>query len=225
MRARRGPALIFCLGLALPAFGEAPVGPNLLPAGKGTLGGAAQLAVAHQLYALGLARHDAQAVLAAAGLARAVTLRDVALVRDRRAIGGSDATSKGDGMTQPVDAPAMLASARRLAGIDEGLLEMVGRAEATHAPGTVTAGRTKSDLPAGHQDIWTLPFFGSAMAEITVIGDGDTSLDLRVTDETGAAICQSGSTFCIWRPAWNGYFTVTVSNYGSLTNSYVLLTN
>jgi hypothetical protein len=123
----------------------------------------------------------------------------------------------------------MLDAARRLAGNDDALLTLVEQAEAEVPSGSQTAGRTPSRLEPGQEDVWTLPFFGGALAEVGILGDGGGTLRLRVSDETGATICLSSApgdaASCNWFPAWNGYFTVTVSNAGTSTYGYALLTN
>jgi hypothetical protein len=86
-----------------------------------------------------------------------------------------------------------------------------------------------SGLPSGQTDVWEIGFLGGFSAEVSVVGDGDTNLDVAVTDEHGHVICYdvSGSDrlYCDWTPAWDGFFYVTVQNMGGFRNSYYLMTN
>ncbi len=141
------------------------------------------------------------------------------------------ATSEEDGAADgPVDAATMLAAAKELAGEDETLLGLIEDVEAEGARGRIGGAISRqSRLPAGMTDVWEVPFYGSSYAEIAVVGDGDSNLDVLVTDESGNTICfdvsWSDKVACDFVPAWNGYFYITVQNTGATRNSYYLLTN
>lgn len=219
-------ALTALLLSALPVAAEEK-GPNIDPAGTGTRGGVAQMALAQDLYALGMAQGDALTVLTAARLAAGVELTDTARTPKTE---GEATAEETDGADAPVDAVAMLAAARTLAGEDEALQGLVDDAEAEGGRGRIGgASRTLSRLPAGQTDTWEIPFFGSSYAEIAVLGDGDANLDVLVTDENGNSICYdvswSDKIYCDFVPSWNGYFYITVENTGTKRNSYYLLTN
>lgn len=141
------------------------------------------------------------------------------------------ATSDEDGSADgPVDAAAMLASAKELAGEDEILLGLIDDAEAEGSRGRIGGAISRaSRLPAGMTDVWEVPFYGSSYAELAIIGDGDTNLDVLVSDENGNTVCFDSSwtdkVGCDFVPAWNGYFYITVQNTGEARNSYYLMTN
>ena len=86
-----------------------------------------------------------------------------------------------------------------------------------------------SRLPAGSTDVWEVPFYGNASAEIAVMGDGDANIHVVITDENGNVLCNdvswSESLYCDFTPARDGYFYVTVDNVGKADNSYSLMTN
>ena len=135
-----------------------------------------------------------------------------------------------DGADAPVDAAAMMTSAKELAGEDEVIAGLIDDAEAEGARGRVGgASSTMSRLPAGQTDVWEIPFYGDSYAELAVVGDGDANLDVLVTDENGNTICYdvswSDKVYCDFVPSWNGYFYVTVQNNGGSRNSYYLMTN
>ena len=215
------------VGLAAPLAAQDNTGKNIDPAGTGTRGGVAQMAMAQDLYAMGMARQDALTVLTAAKLAAGVDLTDVE--RELETKVGSRA-EQADVADAPVDAATMLASARALAGEDEVLAGLVEDAGAEGARGRFGgASQTLSRLPAGAVDTWKVPFYGNSYAELAVLGDGDANLDVQVTDENGNTICHDASwsdkVYCDFVPAWNGYFVVTVENTGVKRNSYYLMTN
>jgi len=77
-------------------------------------------------------------------------------------------------------------------------------------------------------DSYTVNFRGGEVTRISLSGDGDTCLELRVYDEFGNLIASdtrgSGDDrqVCV-RPKWTGPFTVKIRNLGSVYNDYVLI--
>lgn len=214
------------VSLCLPAFAEEK-GPNVNTAATGTKGGVATLALAQDLYALGLANKDALTVLTAARLAASVDVKEVEQKKETK---GEAVADQPDGVDAPVDVATMLASAKELAGEDETLVGLIEDAEAESGRGRIGgASSTLSRLPAGQTDVWEIPFYGESYAEVAVLGDGDANLDVLVTDENGNTICYdvswSDKVYCDFVPSWNGYFYVTVQNNGGSRNSYYLMTN
>jgi hypothetical protein len=217
--ARPAKALLawaLCAGLAAAE----DKGPNLDPSAAGPAGAVEQRAMAQEVYALGMARQDALTVLAAARLALAVALTDVARIPE--------------GAQAPEDAPPppsgadMLAAARTLAGEDETLAGLVDEAEAEAAgPAPAAASASRSALAPGATEVWQVAFFGGAVAEVAVLGGGP--LVLSVTDENGHAVCAPtrplDTATCSFVPAWNGTFAITVANPGGGAAGYLLLTN
>lgn len=202
-------------------------GTNVDPAGTGTKGGVATLALAQDLYALGVANKDALTVLTAAKLAAGVEVKEV---EQKKKTEGTETAGQEDGTDAPVDAATMMATAKELAGEDEVLAGLIEDAEAEGSRGRVGgASSTLSRLPAGMTDVWEIPFYGNSYAEIAVLGDGDANLDVLVADENGNTICYdvswSDKVYCDFSPAWNGYFYVTVENNGAKRNSYYIMTN
>ena len=223
------------VALSLPAFAqtttiEAPAaakGPNVKSSATGTKGAVATLAMAQDLYTLGMANKDALTVLTAAKLAGSVEVKEVERKKETK---GTEVAGEGEGKDLPVDAATMLASAKELAGEDEMLAGLVEDAMVEAGRGRVGgASSTLSRLPAGQTDTWEVPFYGDSYAELAVVGDGDSNLDVLVADEGGNTICfdvsWSDKIYCDFVPAWNGYFYVTVQNNGASRNSYYLMTN
>jgi hypothetical protein len=224
----KGLAIGF-LGLAGAALAQEAALPNLAVEGAGAPGGVAQVAMAHRLYEQGIDRRDAVDVMAAARLAREVRVSTLSVPKITEPVPGVEPGEPRPGAPGPVTVPGMLAAARALSGQDEVLLTLLDRIEADVPDGRITATRAESVLPSGQRDVWSLTFFGDALAEIAVIGDGDGPLDLTVTDETGTPVCVALGPgdigYCDWVPARNGAFSVTVSNPSQAENSYHLLRN
>ena len=188
------------------------------------------LATAQKLYAEGDADEDALLVAAAAKMMMSVETKDVDREVKQAPIEGADTTEEGEGVDGPVSAEVMLARAKELAASDDAMLAMIGDIEAEGGRGRIGGPtRTLSRLPAGYYDNWEVPYYGGALAELAVNGDGDADLDLTVADENGNTICYDNSysdqLYCSWTPLWDGYFYVTVTNVGNIRNSYYLLTN
>jgi hypothetical protein len=106
------------------------------------------------------------------------------------------------------------------------LLFGVALAEAGRIPGP---GNDVFTVKARSSVNYTMTFRGGERAEIAVVGDGATDLDLYVYDENGNLIvCDEGPTdrcFVRWTPRWTGRFRIEVRNLGSTWNRYALATN
>jgi hypothetical protein len=222
------------VALAVPGFAQDKTGTNLDPAAADAkpaqAGAVEQMALAQQLYAHGVATDDALSVLAAARLAAGVTFEDKASEAEQKPTEGAETSEDAGPTDEPVTAEAMLAKARDLAGGDETLIALIEDAEAEGSRGRIGGAiRRLSRLPGGYTDVHTVPFYGGVRAEIAIVGDGDSDLDVVVLDENGNTICYdvsySDKVYCNWVPRWNGAFRVVVENTGRSRNSYYLLTN
>jgi hypothetical protein len=261
------------VALSIPSFAQEAdkSGQNVSTATvESEQGAAATLALAYELYAVGVASEDALTVLTAAKLAASAELdsKEPAALdpaafdaegltldtfRARKAAPGAPAAPApvmNDGETRPAavatfgadmgddDGAAalpptsaeMFAKATELAGDDEALKEIIADAQAETSRGRIGGAVSwLSRLNAGKMDIWEVPFYGNSYAEIAVVGDGDSNLDMVLTDENGNVICydtsRSDQVYCDFVPAWDGYFYVAVENTGGKRNSYYLLTN
>jgi hypothetical protein len=72
-------------------------------------------------------------------------------------------------------------------------------------------------------------FVDGYLAEVAVVGDGDSDLDLYVYDEFGNQIVAdrlpSDVCYVSWVPRWTGRFTIVVTNLGSIYNRFTIQTN
>lgn len=216
------------VAVSAPVLAQDKTGTNVDTSATGTPGGATTFAVAQDLYAIGMANKDALTVLTAAKLAASVEVTEGAEIKKETK--GEATTEEADGADAPIDAAAMMASAKELAAEDETILGLIEDAEAEGARGRIGGAISRlSRLPAGMTDVWEVPFYGNSYAEVAVVGDGDANLDVLVTDENGNTICYdvswSDKVMCDFVPSWNGYFYVTVQNTGRKRNSYYLMTN
>ncbi|SPH27572.1 hypothetical protein ASD8599_04038 [Ascidiaceihabitans donghaensis] len=190
----------------------------------------AKAALAQDLFSHATATKNAVAALAAAQIMMSIDMTDVE--RDKETKDNESAVAEGgtDASDAPADAMAMLAAAKEFAGGDPSVVGLIEDAEAEGARGRIGgASRTLSRLPGGKVDIFKVPFYGGRHAEIGIAGDGDSDLDLLVTDENGNTVCLDRSysdvIYCEFTPRWDGYFVVAVANQGNVRNSYYILTN
>ena len=220
------PRLIILVLLAAlsPAMAQDQPPPNLATFGRGSPGGVARMVLAHQLYSLGTANKDPLTVLNAARLATSVTLTDTA--RPHETAGDAAKTTAAN----PITPAEMFAKATTLAAENEALLDLIdaSRREASFTPLTNVVS-SKSSFAGEETDTWPVAFFGASLAEVAILGDGTSNLDLKISDENGNPVCQdigpSDTAYCSFFPAQNGTFLITVSNAGPASNSYLLLTN
>lgn len=132
-----------------------------------------------------------------------------------------------------LDVATLLADAKTLAGEDAKMLAVIESVKQTTA--APTRGRTLGPGSAVRrvysesyvEDLVT--FDGLALAEIGVVGDGDTDLDLYVYDDNGNLIDKdirySGDCYVSWIPRRTGTFLIRVVNRGKVYNDYSLITN
>lgn len=212
------------------SWAEDKSGENVVAGVEGAGGAVAQAAMAQDLYAYSVEQKNAIAALAAAQIMMSLELADVEREKETKDNDGPAVAEEGEGTDAPVDAAAMLASAKEFAGGDESVLGLIEDAEAEGSRGRIGgASRTLSRLKAGRTDVFKVPFYGGRLAEVAILGDGDADLDLLVTDENGNTICldrsYSDKIYCSFTPRWDGYFYVAVVNQGRIRNSYYILTN
>lgn len=219
------PILATLLATASPSAADPA---NVAPARSGTDGAAGRIVLAQQTYQAAMQQGDTILLLAAIRLARSVTVRQPT---------GWAKTTEGKPAADPVAgraaapdpaSPQVLAIAQALAGEDYALQDIVYDLDAQRPHGRLpTAIKAMSDLAGGQTDTWRIALFGDVAAELGLIGDGDTTLDLTVTDDSGNVVCAlpPGTTpaLCRFTPARNGFFSVRIRNHGEVLNSYQLV--
>jgi len=202
--------------LATPLAAQDPV-----PQAPRDAGAVAQLLAAHALFDLALARKDPLAALAAARLSAGITATD------------SDRLPDPQGEAVPATYPApdfMFTAARALAQEDDLATDLIARTEAevTRTP-TLTLIRSSRGIAGNAAQVYTLPFFAAALAEVGLLGDGKSNLDLSVTTPEGAPICldtgPSDRALCSFTPIENATVSITITNRSEAPATYSLLTN
>jgi hypothetical protein len=201
---------------------------NVAIATSGTPGAAARLVLAQATYQAAMRTGDAAMLLVSIRLARTVTLRPP--TGWTRETTGEAATDSPGANAAPPDpaAPRTIAILQALAKEDPTLQDLVYDLDAQLPHGRqTTATRATSDLAGGQTDSWRIALSGAVPTELGLIGDGDSSLGLTVTDDTGTVICalppSNEPRLCRFTPARNGFFSVTVRNAGTAGNSYFLI--
>ena len=198
--------------------------------GESTRGLVASVTIAYQLATQALASADFDALLAAIRQIKAAgDGGGEALAKDG---GGADFEPKAGGAA-PRSVDELIAEARKLAGNDAEMLAKVAELDQSAERGRVGGPRyITTRVGAYSTDRWNTDgmwFRGGELAEVGIIGDGDTDLDLFVYDENGNVICSSetysDTEYCSWGPRWTGPFLVIVRNFGSVWNEYTLMTN
>jgi len=177
------------------------------------------------LAAVARATRDPVLMLSAAILNEMAVTQDTTREKATRSEGDAEVGEKPE-------AESLFALAEEYAGSNEELLAVIEQSRAMVATmkGRVGGpGSTISRVRARDTDIYRVRFRGREFAEVCVVGDGDTDLDLFIYDENGNVICSdTGYTdraYCSWTPRWTGTFDIEIENLGSVWNEYRLVTN
>ena len=122
--------------------------------------------------------------------------------------------------------------AEEYAGDNEALLALVrdSRSRVASMKGHVYGAAVHRDRVLSYDtDIYREVYRAKELAEICIVGDGDTDLDLYIYDENGNLVCEdlgfTDRAYCSWTPRWEGLFEIHVENLGGVYNEYRLFTN
>jgi hypothetical protein len=216
--------------LALSPFAAWAEDANLTTNATGAAGAATRLILAQQAYELALETGDTILLLAAIRLARGVSIRTPSVWEKTTTGDVTDGAATGRTAAPDPASDQAIQIVQGLAGEDPDLQDLVYDLDAQLPQGDVeTAVVALSSLGEGQVDAWRMPLSGSVLAEIGLIGDGDSPLALSVTDEGGTPVCTlppgNAPGLCRFTPARNGFFVVTVQNAGAVGNSYRLIGN
>ncbi len=194
--------------------------PNLDPAAPAIPGAVSLYLQAHALYAFGQAAQDPLTVLTAARLLRGLTLSDTARA--------PDPAPKSTTPLAPLDPQALITTAQTL-DAGQNYSDLIDQIAHETPPQPKALRATAATLAPGASEVWTLTFFGGDYAELAILGDGKSNLDLLVTDAKDNQICldkgSADAALCGFTPRENGDFKVTVTNSGATPDIYTLLTN
>ncbi len=186
--------------------------------------------MAAELSKYGYANNDALSLIQAARMAK-----QAGFVAQQQEKTEETGTSTGDGNKKEkagnisLDPAKLLADAKAKAGDDGVLLALIDDVQ-SYVRGAVGGSKYAVDRVNAHStDTYRISFRAQELAIVTVIGDGDTDLDLYIYDENGNLITSdtdyTDDCVCTFTPRWTGVFVVKIVNRGSVYNNYVLRTN
>jgi hypothetical protein len=183
--------------------------------------GVTQILTAAELAAWGRDRGDAGALIMAARLLAEVPLRHA----------GGD----GDDERPFLTAASLLDEAAAMAGDNAGVVDAIDRLRdpltrgvrsSTFGTGPV---QTVKSLQARERWAFDVEARGGEILRVAAIGDGDTNIDLFVSDASGAVVCQDGFgdhyPVCTVSPRAGGQMRIDVVNRGSVWTKVQVLSN
>ncbi|WP_461252773.1 hypothetical protein [Treponema sp. R8-4-B8] len=143
----------------------------------------------------------------------------------------ADATKKAE--KPEYTAEKLLADGKKLAAGDKTVLAYAAAVEKAmkgKTRGAVGGPRYQVDrVGAGGTVTYTLAFEANKLAEVLVVGDGDTDLDLYIFDQNGNLIVYdegySDNCYVRFVPKWTGNFIIVVKNRGRVYNRFQIATN
>lgn len=146
----------------------------------------------------------------------------------------SEAAEKEAGISY--DPQQLLADAKEMAGNDAEINALIKRTEqeikdfAKASRGAVGGAVTVTRrVNANSYNMYTVRFWAGELAEVGVVGDGDTDLDLYIYDEDGDLVVRDidygDVCYCSWVPSRTSVYVVKVVNLGNVYNEFTLLTN
>jgi len=144
----------------------------------------------------------------------------------------ADQTTKQGGINS-FDPLVMLQDAKLFAQGDENLLASIEKMEQMASAGSRGAVggpyTIMRRVEKYSRNSYTADFKASQLAEVVVIGDGDTDLDLFIFDHNGNLISSdtdyTDRCYVSWRPLFTGEFTIVIENLGAVYNEFILITN
>lgn len=135
-------------------------------------------------------------------------------------------------VAEKAESDSLFELAEEYAGTNEELLALI---EDSMARAVTMKGRRKGafvhyDRVYEHDtDVYREVYNAKEFAELCLVGDGDTDLDLFIYDEDGNLVCSdtgwSDRAYCSWTPRWTGQFEIVVENHGRVYNEYRLVGN
>lgn len=181
--------------------------------------------MAAELAKYGYAHNDALSLIQAARLSKQAGLVKADVEKKEEQGEESSAQKKGN---ISLDVTKLLADAKAKAAGNGTLLALIDEIGTTR--GAVGGPKYSStNVKANGTDVYHISFRAEQTAIVTVIGDGDTDLDLYVYDENGNLIVKDVdySDDCVvsFVPKWTGVFTIKIVNRGNVYNNYVMRTN
>ncbi len=188
------------------------------------------LQLANQLAMYGYKTFSAEALVQAAKIMSSIKTQDLKFESYKQEPKPEEEATKKS--KEGYDMASILAAAKNYADGDAGILASIAEIEKSNQAtrGRVGGpGERYSFVYGNSADNYEISFIERELAEIFVLGDGDTDLDLYVYDSNGHLIAKDDdfTDRCIvrWVPAWTGRYIIKIVNRGPILNNYHLLTN
>lgn len=189
------------------------------------------LQTAANLAKYGYATYSPTSLIEAARIFGTTKVQDADFEKTR----ASEATAEQKQAKVNFDPAKLLADAKKYAGKDKIVLALAKKVEREITSSGATRGavggpRYSEDRVYGKDYVdFQCKFWANELAEVVVIGDGDTDLDLYIYDASGNLIASdtdyTDDCICRWVPAWTGSFTIRIMNRGVVYNNFVIATN
>jgi len=190
---------------------------------------AVQIQLASNLSQYGIANKDALSMITAAKIVKSLSIKPDTTKKEGEATQAT-AAPKSTGVTPVLDLNQLLAKAKEYAGGRKDLLALIEEVKNSKSKQVANYegwAIRDSRVDAKSIDTWPVTFVAGVAANVTISGDGDTDLDLKIYDSNDNLICEALSYIddesCTWYPRWTGEFKVKVINRGSVYNRYQIL--
>jgi hypothetical protein len=191
----------------------------------------AAILLANDLAMYGYQNNSASSLIEAASILTRIPTRELAVEKKEEGEKSENETTKAE---KPEFTPeSLLADAKELAAGNATLLAMISSVEKTlgaqtrGAVGGPQVGR--GTIYANSYIDYFINFIGGHFAEVAVVGDGDTVLDLYIYDQNGNLITSDtrylGNAYVSWYPRWTGTFRIRLVNRGNVYNNFGIATN
>lgn len=189
-----------------------------------------QVTMAQELANYGYQHKDALSLLTAAQILSNTPVTALKIESKTSEGGTVDKPKSGQVMADLLNPEKLVADAKIFGKDNPQILALAGKLTFDKSRGAVDGPNTKYDrVLANNTDVYRIAFYGKTPAEVAVVGDGDTDLDLYVFDESGNLIVKDDDNtdrcYVSWMPQWTGSFVIKVLNRGTVYNNYGIATN
>ena len=186
------------------------------------------LRAAAQFSKYGYTYKDALALIQAARLAKTYDFTCVECVKPSTS-GGPVCDIEKKGSHISLEPSKLLEDAKKLAGDDAVLLALIDDVDRDVRGAVGGPKYANSRVEARDYNVYNVVFRGGEIANVMVIGDGDTDLDLYVYDNNGSLIVKdddyTDECVCTWIPPRTGSYRIMIVNRGKVYNRYIIHTN
>jgi hypothetical protein len=216
-----------------PATQPAVWAPPAAPTATDDACGVDTITLAQDLAAWGRANHNPSALAMASRIMATVPSKPW---NDAKKDADGKDTALGSAehrVTYEMTPAALHAEAEAMAGTNA--QEKAAIAGIDAASGTTSRGavigiiRHEDEVSASSNDTYHIAFKGGELADIAIIGDGHTPLDLVVTDAAGNIVAQDSNgadrDHVAFTPAQTQTYEIKIKNSGAMPNAYTLYTN